>query len=713
MRLALKRSSSGLAGDFIKEDGMPEEIYSLCFMCSIRCPIKVRVENGTVKWIEGNPHELKGSLCAKGSAATALLYDTDRLRFPLIREGARGEGKFRRVSWDEALDYTAQRLKEIMEKHGPESVVFGERTNLNTHISKTFMRAIGSPNHYTHDALCKGSVNTAFRSLTGYTDGQVNMDFKNTRHVVFYGRNFYESLQLKPIRALLAAVENGARITYVDIRATVTASKADRFFMIRPGTDLALNYALIHTILKENLYDEVYARKWISGLGELRHFVEPYTPEWAEEETGIPAEEIVAFTREVSRDRPNVIFNYGYRGASHQNEIYFRRSLIILNALMGSIETKGGLYFKKGPADAGYKGIRPFTGQEGLPKVDMERFDGVGAAKLPICDPNHGVGSMLPEAILNEDPYPIKAAISNRFEPLMSIPDFGRNKRAFEKLDLIVTIDVNMSDTAWISDVILPESMFLERGDSLQMANSLTPTIYMRRQCVDPRYDTKPGWEIIKGLAERMGVGKYFPYETIEDIWNYQLKDMGIKIEDFDERGFVKLAKRPIFMDRKDIKFKTPSGKIELVSSLLEDNGFPSFPEYRPVEPPDEGSFRLTVGRCAVHTHVSTQNNPYLNELVPENVLWINAEEAEMLEISDGQYVEVSSNCGTERIKAHVTNFIHPEAVFMLHGFGHQVPVATRSFGKGAADTSLQENVTDMVGGSPGLHDTFVKVRPV
>jgi len=693
---------------------MGKDVFSLCFMCSIRCPIKVTVEDGAVKWIEGNPHQLNGALCAKGSAGTALLYDTERLRYPMIRTGARGEGKWKRVSWDEALNYTADKLKEVIDEHGAQSVVFGERQNLNTHISKTFMRAIGSPNHYTHDSMCKGSVNTAFRSLTGFTDGQVNMDFANTKHVVFYGRNFFEALQLKPIQALMGARDKGAKITYIDIRSTVTASHADRFWLIRPGTDLALNYALIHVILKENLYDERYVNTWVSGLRELRAFVEPYSPEWAAEETGIPAEEIVSLAREISKDKPQVIFNYGYRGANHTNEIYFRRSIIILNALMGSIESKGGLYFKKGPKDAGYGDFGKLVDQKELPKAEIDRFDGVGAKKLPICDPAHGVGQMLPFAILDEDPYPVKAAITNRFDPLFSMPDYNQMKRAFDKLELVVTIDINFSETAWYSDVILPESIYLERSDSLMMANSLKPTILMRRQCIPPRYDTRPQWEIIKGLAERLGVGQYFPYETIEDIWNLQLKDMDVKVEDFDAKGFVTLCKNNILWDRDNgIKFKTASGKIELVSPLLEDNGFPSFPEYESPAAPPEGGFRLTVGRCAVHTHVSTQNNPYLNELVPENLLWINTEEAAKLGISDGQYVEISSDHGFGKIKAFVTDFIHPEAVFILHGFGRQVPAATRCYDKGASDTALQGNVTDMVGGSPGLHDTFVNVRPL
>ena len=692
---------------------MRQDIYSICFMCTVRCPIKVTVEDGAVKWIEGNPYQLKGALCAKGSAGTALLSDTERLRYPMIRDGARGEGKWKRVSWDQALDYAAEKLKAAIATYGPQTVAFGERQNLNTHISKTFMRALGSPNHFTHDALCKGSVNTAFRTLTGYTDAEVAVDWANTKHVILYGRNLFESLELKPIQALLEAKDKGARITYIDIRSTVTASHADRFWMIRPGTDLALNYALIHVILKDTLYDEEYVNRWVTGLTELRGFVEPYTPEWAEEETGIPAGEIVALAREVSSVKPQVVFHFGYRGASHLNEIYFRRSLIILNALMGSIESKGGLIIKKGPKDAGFGSFGKLVDQKDLPKVKGERFDGVGGSKLPLADPAHGVAAMLPLAILREEPYPLKALIIHRFDPMLSIPDYNQNKKAFDKLDLLLTIDINFSETAWYSDVILPESIYLERSDSIQMANGPKPTLYMRRQCVPPRYDTKPFWEIIRELAKRLDLGRFFPYETIEDIWNLQLKDLGLSVEDFNAKGFVSLSKNPILWDRKEgLKFKTPSGKIELVSSLLEQHGFPSFPLYKSVPPPAEGEFRLTVGRCAVHTHISTQNNPYLNELLPENKLWLNTEEASRLGIADGQFVEVSSDHGFGKLRAFVTDFIHPEAVFMLHGFGRQVPATTRCYGKGASDTALQENVTDMIGGSPGLHETFVRVRP-
>jgi thiosulfate reductase / polysulfide reductase chain A len=583
---------------------------------------------------------------------------------------------------------------------------------LASHVSKTFLKAMGSPNYFSHDALCKGSMNTACRSMFGYTDGQMGINYGNTRHIVLYGRNIFESINVKEVNTLMDALEKGAKLTYIDPRVNVTASKAHRYWMIRPGTDLALNYGLIHVILKERLYDAGFVDKWVHGLTTLQDFIKDYTPEWAEKETGIPAGEIKALAREISKDKPAVIFHYGYRCASHQNEIYMRRSILMLNALMGSVEAKGGIFFKKGPGAEGGKPAGKLVDQE-FPKIDVPRFDKVGTPDFPLPDPAHGVAQILPFAILNEDPYPIKALINFRLDPLMSIADTNQTKRALDKLDLIVTIDINYSDIAWYSDVILPESSFLERTDCIQQMNGLKPMMFLREKAVEPRYDTLEGAIILKRLADRIGTGEYFPYETMDELVDWQLQGTGFTREDFAAKGFVSYGKSQIFWDRNDIPFKTPSKKIEFKSSLLEDAGFPSFPPYESPAAPPEKQFRLVVGRAALHTHVSTQNVPYLNELMKENLLWINREKAAELGISDGAVVEVASSCGKGQVKAFVTDLIHPEAVFMVHGFGHEAKLARRSYNRGLSDALLQENIYDKVGGSPAYHDTFVTVTPV
>ena len=693
---------------------MEREGYSLCFMCSVRCPIKVVVKDGQVIWIEGNPYVagMEGSLCPRGAAGISMLYDDERVQSPMIRVGERGSGLWRKASWDEALDLVGDKLKKIIDEHGGHSIVLGERTQLATHVSKTFLKALKSPNHFTHDALCKGSVNTACRSLFGYTDAQMSMDYKNTKNIVLYGRNIFEAISVKEVNNLMYALEHGAKLTYIDPRVTVTATKAHRYWMIRPGTDLALNYGLIHVILKERLFDAGYVNKWVVGLTELQGFISPYTPEWAEKETGINADAMVELAREISKDKPSVIFHFGYRGANHQNEIYVRRSIMILNALIGSVEAKGGFFFKKGPGEEGGKPARKLTEQK-FPKMDVSRFDKVGTSDFPLPDPNHGVPQILPHAILNKDPYPLKALIAYRFDPLMSIPDTNLTRKALDELDLIVTIDINYSDIAWYSDVILPESTYLERTDSIQQANGLKPQMFLRKQVVTPRYDTREGAMILKQIGERIGIGKYFPYKDMDDLVRWQLKGTGFKIKDFEAKGFVAYGNKQIFWDRKrSLKFKTKSGMIEFKSSLLEEAGSKSFPTYEPVPEPPDGKFRLVVGRTALHTHISTQNNPYLNEIISENVLWINENKAGELGIKDGDTVEVSSSVGSGKIRAKVTDLIHPEAVFMLHGFGHEAKLATRSYKKGLSDAVLQENITDKIGGSPALHDTFVTVQP-
>jgi len=695
---------------------MEQDVYSLCFMCSVRCPIKVGLKDGQVNWIQGNPHVggMGTSLCPRGAAGVALLNDNERLQHPLIRVGERGAGNWRKASWDEALDYVGDKLKKIIKEHGPQSLVLGERGNLSTHVSKTFLKAIGCPNHFSHDAVCKGSANTAFRSMFGYTDAQANVDLKNARQIIMYGRNLFEAIEVKPARALMEALENGAKLTYLDPRVSVTATKSHRYWMIRPGTDIALNYAMIHVIFKEKLYDAEFVDRWVHGLSELREFVEPYTPEWAEKESGIPAEQIKDAIREISKDKPNIVFHHGYRCAHHTNEIHMRRSILILNTLMGSIESKGGLFFKKGAGAVGGKPARKLTEQT-FPKHEMPiRFDHVGTPRFPLPDPVHGVGQMLPLTILSDDPYPIKALISNRFDPIASIPDSNQTIKALNKLELIVSIDINFGNTVWYSDVILPESIFLERLDCVQQANGLKPMMFLRQQAVNPCHDTREAAMIIKQIGERIGIGEYFPYNNMEELIDWQLEGTGFSRKDFEAKGFVSYGKDQIFWDRKNgLKFKTPSGKIEFKSSLMEDAGFESFPAYEPVLSPPENQFRLLTGRVAIHTHVSTQNNLYLNELFPENVLWINKEKAEKLGIKDGDLVHISSKIGDDKIKAYVSDLIHPEAVFMIHGFGHLAKKATRAYNKGISDAKLQENISDMVGGSPALHHTFVSVTPV
>jgi thiosulfate reductase/polysulfide reductase chain A len=295
----------------------------------------------------------------------------------------------------------------------------------------------------------------------------------------------------------------------------------------------------------------------------------------------------------------------------------------------------------------------------------------------------------------------------------MGFPDPDHLKKVFDKLDLMVSITFSWSDTAWYSDVVLPLSPYLERQSVLATKNDLLPYFFIRRQAVTPRYDTRCDWEIFSGLSERMGLDKLC-FKKVEDIWNFQLKGTGVNIEDFDETGLVLLGEEPKYRDVSELTFKTPSGKIEMINETLESQGIPSMKPYESPAGPEKGEFRLTFGRCGVHTQGHTVNNPLLFEQMSENVLWINDREARELGIDDHDLVEISNNGYTEQIRAKVTEHIHPEAVFVVHGFGHRLPVESRAFGRGLADNKFMprgHEIYDKAGGAVVFQGHFVSVK--
>jgi thiosulfate reductase/polysulfide reductase chain A len=672
----------------------------------------VHVDNGQVVFIEGNPHvpAMNGSVCPRGAAGTALINDHERPQTPLIRDGARGEGKWRKVSWEEAFDYVAERLTKIKAEYGAKAIALTDRGGPFRDIHRAFLRGLGTPNYNNHDSSCARNVQHAALSLTGMGRKAVAYDLKNARHVVLQFRNIFEAINVQEVNNLMAAMESGCKLTVIDIRANVSATKATRFMQIRPGTDYAFNLSVIHEILKKRLYNKRFVNQYVEGVKELEQYIQPYSPEWAEQETGIEAAQIRAFVRELAEAAPAVIWHPGWMAARYTDSFYICRSIYIINALLGSYGAKGGLPFVNKPGDVDRKGLKKFM--DLYPKPEDKRADGVGW-RYPQFEQGPGLAHLLFKAMETEDPYPVKAYIAYRHDPLMGYPEPDRLRQMWEKLDLLVSVTFSWSDTAWHADVVLPLSPYLERESIIVTKNALKPQFFVRRRSVEPRYDTKADWEIVSGLAKRMGLEELV-FDKVEDLWNFQLEGTGVTIDDFDATGMVPLSTKPLYRDFEDFKFKTDSGKIEIISKKLEDNGLQSLKPYQSPQKPPEGQFRLTFGRCALHTQGHTVNNPMLAEQMPENVLWINSDAAEQLGISDGDTVTVSQNAYSESITAKVTSLIHPEAVFVIHGFGHKLPAETRAFGKGLADNKFMAGgleVWDKAGGAIAYQEHFVEVK--
>lgn len=424
-----------------------KKVFSVCGMCSVRCPIEVESEDGVCTFIQGNPHAagIEKALCARGGAGIALIDDDERPRHPLIRAGKRGEGKWRGVSWDEALDHVAGALKRIMESHGGRSILFSDRGGPFRDLHQAFVRGLGSPNYSNHDASCARNVEHAALSLFGLSRKDLVYDYRNAGHVVLQTRNLFESINVKEVNDLVAAISHGCKLTVVDIRHTRTAAKADRFFMIRPGTDYAFNLAVIHVLLRERLYDEDFAGRHIKDLDRLEAFVRPYTPRWAEGETGIPAEEIASLARSLAEAGPAVLWHPGWMTARYTDSFYVCRSAYIINALLGAIGAKGGLPLANTPGAVGRKGLKKLV--DLFPKPGEKRADGVGW-RHPQFDPGAGLLHLAFKAMQAGDPYPLKAYIAYRHDPLMGFPDPEALKGIFEKLDLLVSVTFSWSDTA-------------------------------------------------------------------------------------------------------------------------------------------------------------------------------------------------------------------------------------------------------------------------
>ena len=389
-----------------------------------------------------------------------------------------------------------------------------------------------------------------------------------------------------------------------------------------------MNLALIHEVLRQEAYDKDFVAGVVSGMDYLREAVKDTTPEWQESHTGLPAEQIRAFVSEIAADAPHVIFHPGWMTARHKQSFYVSRTALILNALMGNFEIPGGCVLGKSPEFYGRKGLKQLTDR--VPKVEEPRVDGAGTER-PQWDPAIGMLHQAFAAMETGQPYGIGAYFAYRHDPLTGLPDPEATQRALDKLKLLVSIDVRYSETGWFSDVILPEATYLERANILGQMNGPVPVFAMRDQAIAPRFDSRPAWWIFREILRRMGVKEALDFETIEELWNYQLDGTGVTVAEMREAGFVALADAPRLTPRGELTFPTPSGKIEIESEILKQAGLPSLAPYEPKSAPADDRFFLLFAKTATLAHGQSLNNPLLNEIAPEQVLWIHPDRARPL----------------------------------------------------------------------------------
>jgi thiosulfate reductase/polysulfide reductase chain A len=675
-------------------------VSTLCEMCVWRCGVWAKLLNGKVVKLDGNPFNphSNGRLCARGQSGIMTAYDPDRIRFPLIRVGQRGEGKFRRASWDEALDLVAGTMLRIKEEYGPEAMIFSATHNLSQPLFENLLYGYGSPNYGTQRSLCFNAM--VVGHLMTYGIEEPGRDYTNAKYILYTGRNMLEAISTSESSALIEAIARGAHVVVLDPRFTKTASKAE-WLPIKPGADLAFHLALLNVIIGENLYNSRFVEANTIGFDELTQEVQQYTPEWAAPICGIEAETIRRIARDFAAAGVDAMAHPGWRTSNFVNSFQTERAIAILNALVGNWNNTllnaggegGGIQLGKPP-------------QPPYPRIGAQRLDGV-PWKYPLVPLKLGVFQEIRDNILSGEPYQAHGWFIARQNPALSLPERAKTLEAFGKLDFIVTVSIIPNDTEWYADVILPEASYLERYDPLHVLGN---KVFLRQPVIEPIGESKSALWIYKQLGERLGLGDYFQYTDEIDYINQQLAPLGVTLDDIKERGYWEAPAREASAVE-ELIFNTPSGKIEIASETLRSAGQPAVPTWQTPPEPEPGTFYLLTGKVAQHTQFATQNNLWLNQVYAENELWINPRPAAERGIVDGQLVTVASAAGAVTIKAKVTEGIREDCVWMTQGFGHRSMGLKTAYGMGASDSDVHLTVTDPVSGGQALSQTFVTVE--
>ena len=714
-------AASGTVGTVIKKSGAftgvektvkgTVKIPTFCDLCFWKCGAVAYVENGKLWKLEGNPEDplSNGRLCPRGTGGGGALYDPDRLKAPLMRKKERGKEEWVEVTWDEALGFIAEKMNKIKTEYGPEAMAFFVH-GIGGNFIKHLFKAYGTPNIAAPSfAQCRGPRDIGFRLTFGEDIGSPERtDIKNSKCLVLIGSHLGENMHNTQVQEFAEMNGKGGSIIVVDPRFSVAAGKAKYYLPIKPGTDIALLLAWMKVIIDENLYDKEYVEKYGFGFEQFKAEIANYTPEWAYVETGIEPELIRETAREMSKYKPATLIHPGRHTTWYGDDAQRSRAIALLNALMGSWGRKGGFYYTASMNVPGYP-YPPY------PKPEKGKVDNPGNSVYPFATEGHDtITNGIREASITGKPYPVKGWFTYGTNLLYAMPNEEETIRAIQNLDLLVVTDVLPTELAGWADVVLPESVYLERYDDLNVEFFREPFIALRQPVLEAPNEQKPNWWIAKKLADKLGLGHYFPWKDFEEYASTRLSAAGLSFKELKKKGIIKGAKQPNYFDEGiPAVFPTPSGKIEFYSLQLAEKGHDPVPKFKKHPEPPAGYFRLLFGRSPVHTFSKTQNNRLLGEMQDENELWININIARRLGLKNSGYVKLQNQDGvvSNKIKVKATERIRQDCVYMTHGFGHNAKMMKQALLKGASDSQMiTKYAIDPLMGGTGMNVNFVTI---
>ncbi len=660
------------------------------------CGINVYVENGTIVKVTGlKEHKWnRGRLCFKGRLAVDMVNAPDRIIKPLKRNGQTWE----EINLDQAYDEIAEKITKIQSTWGERamSVWKGEALGFMTQedLYRRFIHAIGSPNYFSNDSACYVGRWLGYALVTG---DWATQDFVKTQCAVIWGSNPpYSQPNLTP--SILSVRERDGKLVVIDVRRSAIARRADEFVQIQPGTDGALAHGIARQLIVDDTIAHSFIDEYTTGFEAYAEYVKKFTPERVEQETGVPAETVVHIARELGRFRPKVAFYAGNGLEHHENGINNVRAIACLDGLLGNLDHEGGNFTAEKPA------LRDLTLYKEKP---LRHLGPIGADKYPAvyefrkeCHNMTGI-----DTILTDKPYPLKGMILSGANPVLTNPNSQKVSKAFRALELFVVRDLFMTETAKLADYVLPAAAFFE--DPKLHCHPIHQIISLSKKIV-----TFPGCDseyiFLKKLAARLGAESYFPWKDKDELNSWLLQDTGITLETLHNHpeGYEYKPKR--YLKYQTEGLATSSGKFEFVSNYLKDHGYIGLPEYFPPayksSPNPEFPFVMVTGaRKAFYTHGRNRNFQRCRSAIPNPDIEMHPSDAEMLGVTTGDIVTVTSTVGSVDIPVKVVDksSILPGVTQVTHGWKES-----------NINLITPDDRNDPINGFPLMKSVEVKITP-
>jgi len=643
-------------------------VNSTCGLCHAGCGVLIHVKDNRPIKVEGNPeHPVnKGALCVIGKTALEHLYHPDRLSYPLKRVGAKGEGKWQKISWDEALDETARALNKAKTDYGIESVTFmqGCWKGYSDGFLARLANVFGSPNIASMASICFHSKLRGMLATYGFLS---HPDLKYPPAcIVLWGAN--PSATAFPVgNEVFEAHQRGSKLAVIDPAKTVFTTRADFWVKPKPGSDLALVLGILNVVIEENLYDRKFVEKWTVGFDELKAFVQKYSPERVAELTWVPDQSIRNIARFYATKKPACII-CGNGMENNLNNYQFSRAASILRAITGNLCIPGSEIEFEGPNTVPINSLELHRYDLIAPELRARK---VGAEENVMPNFFAALPQKLIKTMLTSNPYPIRAAFVQGGSLLHTYSNVKETYEALKSLDFMVVTDFFMTPTAELADIVLPAANYLEIDDMRIAIDWPVASVGQKVAQIGQRWSD---YKILSELSKRLGLGDYF-WENDEQALDFILKPAGISFDEFRKVGLI--YGKGIYRGYEKNGFRTPTGKVELYSKQLQEWGFDPLPEYRdPVESqyanfgsPPEYPFIFTSIKTAPFVHSRGRQIKSLRSMNPEPVVRIHTDTAQKLSIKNDDWVYMENKLGKIKQKAALTSDIHPQVLIAEFGW--------------------------------------------